>query len=234
MSRDKSSREVAKPTVTQAEPNFTINDGWARPEPNSIINDGWDDSDDSKLPMIDTIDTTATTSTQEPQNAKTLHSNDDVSFVTEVPTITSLSDLTKVDTSDSLREDSISHSMSAEDAANIILSYLPPNLELLAKEIADVVLKVPRWHLVTGLVLAMCESGQATIPSIDPGWARETFRPKEYECQQCKKIFSPLYMGQPFCSNKCGNAHAMEIKSKDKLTNAKKMLTLSEGKPLNV
>ena len=96
--------------------------------------------------------------------------------------------------------------ISPEEAANVILTYLPPNLKLLAEEVADVVLKIPRWHLVAGLVLAMAESGQMTIPSIDPGWARDSFRATEYTCEQCKGTFSPDHMGQRFCSSKCGNA----------------------------
>jgi hypothetical protein len=107
---------------------------------------------------------------------------------------------------------SLSEPIDLDMAANLILQMIPPNFKLLAEEVADVVLKVPRWHLVAGLVLAMIEQGMVAIPSIDPGWGRESFNAKEVECEQCHAIFVPDHIGQRFCSNFCGNRWAQDHK----------------------
>jgi predicted nucleic acid-binding Zn ribbon protein len=93
-----------------------------------------------------------------------------------------------------------------EDAATLILSQLTPSIREYAMEIADIVLKVPRWQLVLGCVLAQQESGTLANPSIDPGWRQVEISLGTGTCKECGQPFPPKRMGQRFCSNKCGSA----------------------------
>ena len=111
------------------------------------------------------------------------------------------------------------YNRSLDDAANTILNLLQPSLKDYAFELADVVLKIPRWQLLLGSMVAQYESGNLTAPSIDPSWRQVELLQKDSVCANplCGKIFSPKRFGQKFCSNECGNAvRKIEIEERKK------------------
>ena len=92
-----------------------------------------------------------------------------------------------------------------EEAANMILNQLTPSIRNYAFEVADLVLKVPRWQLLLGSLLAQHESGSMVSPSIDPSWRELERVEARATCEECKKEFLPKKFGQRYCSNDCGN-----------------------------
>ena len=97
-----------------------------------------------------------------------------------------------------------------EDAANLLLSQLVPSTSDFFCEVADLVLKIRRWQLMLGSVLAQFESGSLPAPSLDPGWVRGEIAETKRVCEQCHKEFEPKRFGQRFCSNVCGAKAAKE------------------------
>jgi hypothetical protein len=95
-----------------------------------------------------------------------------------------------------------------ESAANLLLSQFTPPITLFAEEVADVVLKIPRWQLICGSLLAQYEGGSLPAPSIDPAWVREGTLTGTRECAYCHKHFEPFKAFQKYCDNVCGNAAA--------------------------
>jgi len=102
-------------------------------------------------------------------------------------------------------------SSALDDAANLILSQLTPSIREYAMELADIVLKVPRWQLVLGAVLAQYESGSLPNISLDPGWRQIEITIGDSTCQECQQKFTPKRMGQKFCSNKCGSLNQRKV-----------------------
>lgn len=97
-----------------------------------------------------------------------------------------------------------------EEAANLLLSQLTDSVREFALEVADVVLKVPRWQLVLGSLLAQYQSGTLPSPWLDPSWRKETMEMHEYICANpnCSTIkFEPKRFGQIYCSNNCAIEH---------------------------
>lgn len=95
--------------------------------------------------------------------------------------------------------------ISLEEAANLILSNLEPAVRDFAFEIADTVLKIPRWCLLLGSLLAQYESGTLVSPSIDPAWISEkAVRDTTRVCAHCYREFTPKRLNQKYCSNTCG------------------------------
>lgn len=118
---------------------------------------------------------------------------------------------------------------SLEDAANLLLSLLLPSIRDYAIELADITLKIPRWQLILGSLMAQHESGTLTAPSIDPAWRQVELLIEKSICQYslCKKQFSPKRFGQKYCSNLCGDmVRKEEIKKqnemRDKMREAEK------------
>ncbi len=99
-----------------------------------------------------------------------------------------------------------------ESATNLLLSQLTPNIVLFAEEIADIVLKIPRWQLVCGSVLAQFESGTLTAPALDPAWTHGGPFQAERACERCHEIFLPFKPFQKYCSNACGTATLLSIR----------------------
>lgn len=99
------------------------------------------------------------------------------------------------------------YSGSLDDAASLLLRQLTPSIRDYAFELADIILKIPRWQLVLGSILCQYESGNLQAPSIDPGWRQIEVVAGTSTCQleQCKKIFVPKRFGQLYCSPDCGN-----------------------------
>ncbi|MEM2125700.1 MAG: hypothetical protein QXQ53_04815 [Candidatus Methanosuratincola sp.] len=93
-----------------------------------------------------------------------------------------------------------------ENAANLLLSVLEPRVRDFAFEVADVVLKIPRWQLLLGSLVAQHESGSLPSPSIDPAWVDIADRLPSLSstCPTCNKTFTPKRYGQRYCSNLCG------------------------------
>ena len=106
---------------------------------------------------------------------------------------------------------------SLEEAANLLLSIIPTSIRDYACELADITLKIPRWQLLLGSMMAQQESGNLAAPSIDPGWRQVEMLLKQSICQYCKKEFPPKHAGQKFCSNLCGDkARGEEITRQNK------------------
>ena len=102
------------------------------------------------------------------------------------------------------------YSGSLDDAASLLLRQLVPSVRDYAFELADIVLKIPRWQLMLGAVLAQFESGTLQAPSIDPSWRQMEVVAGTSICGSdtpygCKKIFVPKRFGEKFCSPACGN-----------------------------
>jgi hypothetical protein len=111
-------------------------------------------------------------------------------------------------------------SSALDDAANLILSQLTPSIREYATELADIVLKVPRWQLVLGAVLAQYESGSLPNIALDPGWRQIEITVGDSTCQECQQKFTPKRMGQKFCSNKCGSLSQRRVIDEMKKKNA--------------
>jgi len=94
--------------------------------------------------------------------------------------------------------------MRLEAAANLLLEQLVPSVREFAYEVADVVLKVPRWQLLCGTLLAQFEGGTLTAPSLDPTWTEGKKTTGKRICQKCGKEFEPFKAFQRFCGNACG------------------------------
>lgn len=96
---------------------------------------------------------------------------------------------------------------SLEEAANLLLSILPSSIREYAVELADITLKIPRWQLILGSLMAQNESGNLTAPSIDPAWRQIELVIQKTICgyHACKKQFTPKRFGQKYCSTKCGD-----------------------------
>ena len=104
------------------------------------------------------------------------------------------------------------YSGSLDDAASLLLRQLVPSIRDYAFELADLILKIPRWQLLLGAVLSQFESGTLQAPSIDPSWKQIEVVVGNSPCLQCKKIFIPKRFGQLYCSPECGNlARKVEI-----------------------
>lgn len=101
------------------------------------------------------------------------------------------------------------YSGSLDDAASLLLRQLVPSVRDYAFELADIILKIPRWQLVLGAVLCQYESGNLQAPSIDPSWRQMEVVSGTSICGSgtpygCKKIFIPKRFGEKFCSPTCG------------------------------
>jgi len=97
--------------------------------------------------------------------------------------------------------------LSLNDAATLIINQLPPSFRDFAFEVADVILKIPRWQLVAGILLFSAESGNLVSPSLDPSWTTNGISLSISTCPECGKQFTPHRLGQIFCSNECGLSH---------------------------
>ena len=110
---------------------------------------------------------------------------------------------------------------SLEEAANLLMTVLPTSIKDYACELADIVLKIPRWQLLLGSLMAQQESGSLTAPSLDPGWRQVELLIQKSTCPQCNQSFTPDHFGQLYCTNKCGNlARKVQI-DKDNALKAK-------------
>ena len=95
---------------------------------------------------------------------------------------------------------------SLEEAANLLLTILPNSVRDYACELADITLKIPRWQLLLGALMAQQESGTLAAPSIDPSWRQVELLIHTNTCEHCHKEFQPKRQGQKYCSNACGDA----------------------------
>lgn len=99
-----------------------------------------------------------------------------------------------------------------EASANIILSQLPSSTRDFVIEVADIVLKIPRWELVAGSILAQYSQGTLASPDLDPSWRDPVIAKIVSVCayHDCVKEFVPKRRGQQFCSNECGGKQRKE------------------------
>jgi len=102
--------------------------------------------------------------------------------------------------------------ISIEAAADILLSKLEPSIRNYAIEVADLVLKIPRWQLVLGTLMAQYQSGALVAPYIDPSWQVEQITESSSVCERCGKTFIPHRLKQRYCSNECGSLAILERK----------------------
>lgn len=109
------------------------------------------------------------------------------------------------------------HPVTLEEAAEVLLDQFTPAIRGFAQEVADVVLKLPRWQLVCGSLLAQYEGGCLPAPSIDPAWIEETTSHSTRKCKRCGEDFTPFKPFQDYCSNKCGTSAIQEAKDVGKV-----------------
>ena len=119
-----------------------------------------------------------------------------------------------------------SYSRSLDDAATLLINLLSPSIRDYAIELADIVLKIPRWQLLLGSMMAQYEGGCLTAPSIDPSWRQAETIMSDSICQldACQKHFSPKRYGQRYCSQECGDvARGREIANINKVRRLNEM-----------
>jgi hypothetical protein len=105
----------------------------------------------------------------------------------------------------SIEGPSVTVKLGLNDAADILLSKLEPSIRNYAFEVADLVLKIPRWQLVLGTLMSQYQSGALVAPYIDPSWQSEQIIESAGVCKRCKKTFTPKRIHQVYCSNECGS-----------------------------
>lgn len=103
-----------------------------------------------------------------------------------------------------------------EDSANHLLSALTPSVRGRVVEVADIVLKIPRWQLILGSLIKCQNDGHLQSPFIDPSWVSLESIIKDSICQFCGKSFKPSRYDQKFCSEPCG------VESRKKLVEEQK------------
>ena len=107
--------------------------------------------------------------------------------------------------------------LSPEAAADVLLSKLEPSIRNYAIELADLVLKIPRWQLVLGSLMSQYQSGSLVAPYIDPSWQVQQIVESSSKCERCGETFVPKRLKQRFCSNECGS---LWIQSQNKAVGA--------------
>jgi ribosomal protein S27AE len=95
--------------------------------------------------------------------------------------------------------------LTPEAAADILLSKLEPSIRNYAIELADLVLKIPRWQLVLGSLMCQYQSGSLVAPYIDPSWQVQQIVESSSKCERCGETFVPKRLKQRFCCNECGS-----------------------------
>ena len=109
-----------------------------------------------------------------------------------------------------------------------LMLCLPDHASQLIEALAEDHL-APVWQVFCGIVLEVHMQGNLSNFTIDPAWA-EGLKQYDYVCQYCGQAFKPVNLGQPFCSNECGQAAAQ--KPKEQVKNDKPINT-STAKPVN-
>lgn len=97
------------------------------------------------------------------------------------------------------------------EAASVIIAQFPPLISEYILELTDLVLHIPRWHLVAGALLAQYEQGNLMGVPIDPLWGGEVIDPnRKSECEWCHKLIEdPKKMLQRF-HQECGISYNRE------------------------
>ena len=100
-----------------------------------------------------------------------------------------------------------SYNRTLDEAATLLINILSPSIRDYLIEVADIVLKIPRWQMILGSIMSQYESGTLTAPSIDPSWRQMEMLISDSVCQlkSCGKKFIPKRFGQRFCSQECGD-----------------------------
>lgn len=99
-----------------------------------------------------------------------------------------------------------------EAAADRIISAIPsPTTQQVLRETAQQ-LGIPLWMLITGLLQRAYDTGEHTVPVLDPQWTmgNPAERPviADAKCKECQQTYTPRWVGQEYCSAKCGSAAA--------------------------
>ncbi len=110
-----------------------------------------------------------------------------------------------------------------EASANILISQFPSSTRDFIIEVADIVLKIPRWELIAGSVLAQYTQGTLASPDLDPSWRDPVISESKGMCAYCKKEFVPHKYNQMFCSNECGGKARKDTLAKKLAAEAEQM-----------
>lgn len=94
---------------------------------------------------------------------------------------------------------------SLNNCVNELCTCLPEHATQLLTELAQDY-NLPLWQVFCGVVLEMHMEGNLSNFFIDPAWA-DGLKSYSYHCKHCDKAFTPINLGQVFCSNACGEAH---------------------------
>lgn len=100
-----------------------------------------------------------------------------------------------------------------------LLLCLPEHASELMHQIADDY-HLPIWQIFCGIVLEVHMQGNLSNFYLEPAWA-EGLKQYEYICKHCNKTFTPIHIGQVFCSNECGETHTTGKVTKDDTVIAK-------------
>ena len=90
-------------------------------------------------------------------------------------------------------------------AVNLINRTLPSYVKDFADDMCEMSLKIPRWQHLMGVYRLAFDMSLFPQPLLDPGWEEHADRVNSMsKCPKCREMFKPGYIGQLYCSNKCG------------------------------
>lgn len=103
-----------------------------------------------------------------------------------------------------------------EDSANHLLSVLTPSIRGRVIEVADIVLKIPRWQLILGSLIKCQNDGHLQSPFIDPSWVSLESIVRDSICEFCGEKFKPIRYNQKYCSEPCGTESRKKLAEEQK------------------
>jgi len=91
-----------------------------------------------------------------------------------------------------------------DKAAELLLGQIPDHAGELVHSLSKQ-FQIPLWQYLDGILLAVHLEGRLSEFRLDPAW-KDGLKTKELKCKHCNKMFKPVHIGQPYCSNECGFA----------------------------
>ena len=116
-----------------------------------------------------------------------------------------------------------------DNAAALLLAQLPDQCGELVTNLRDEY-AIPLWQLFCGILLAMHLEGRLSAFQLDPAW-QDGLRQHDLLCGWCKTSFTPRWIAQKYCSEKCGVAANEAEREKSKPNDAfkTKLATLAQS-----
>lgn len=90
-------------------------------------------------------------------------------------------------------------------AVNLIKRTMPEYVKEFSDDICEETIKIPRWQHLMGMYRLANDMSLFPQPLLDPEWEERTEGKSQNKCPHCKKMFTPKYIGQLYCTNQCGS-----------------------------